>query len=293
MFQVTFLGTSGGVPTVERGMPGIAVKYEGTLMLWDCGEGTQRQLMRYKVGYGSVSQIYVTHPHLDHYLGIFGMLETLKLSSASPPKVSIHSPDIFSDDTQERYSFVTFSRIRKGVLCSNDHYEISAFPVRHCRSSYGLVFQEAASRKFYEEKAHKLGIKGRLFKEIQKKGSVEINGKRVSLEDVTWLRKGRKIVYSGDCRPSDATLEAAKDADLLIHESTFECSKKEEAEERLHTTAEEAAELAKKAGVKKLILTHISPRYSDSEILLKEAKAVFVQSFPAFDGMQVDVCFSE
>lgn len=293
MLQLTFLGTSGSVPTTERAMPALSLKYNSTLMLWDCGEGTQRQMMRYKVGYGSVSQIYVTHPHLDHYLGIFGLLETLRLSSVSPSKLTIYSPKIFGDDLEERYNFINFKKMKKGVLHKEDDYTISAFPIKHCKSSYGLVFEEAAIRKFYEKKAHKLGLKGRLFKEIQKKGSVTVKGKKITLDSVTWLRPGRKIVYTGDGIPSDITIDVAKNADVLIHESTFDSSKESEALERFHSTTEQAAKIAKKAKVKRLLLTHISPRYSDTVLLLKQARKIFKNSEIAQDGMTIDVRFSE
>jgi len=289
MLEITILGTSGSVPTTERGMPALAIKYESDILLWDCGEGTQRQLMKYKVGYGSVSQLYITHPHLDHYLGVYGLLETLKLSSVSPKPLSVFSPQIFTGEQEERYKFVKFSKMRKGVLYNTNTYQVSAFPVRHCRGSYGLVFEEAETRKFHEKKAHSLGLRGKLFKEIQKKGEVTVGGKRVKLDDVTWIRPGRRIVYSGDGRPSDNTLEAARNADVLIHEGTFDSSKKEEAEERLHCTVEEAAELAKKAKAKRLVITHISPRYSDIEVLEKEARKIFPKTELAHDGMKITV----
>ncbi|MFH1393514.1 MAG: ribonuclease Z [Candidatus Micrarchaeota archaeon] len=289
MLEITFLGTSGSIPTTERGMPALALKYESDLMLWDCGEGTQRQMMRYKVGYGSISQVCITHPHLDHYLGLSGLLETMKLSAVSPKKVSVHCPEIFSDAQKEHYPFVDFSRMRKGMLYKNNNYSVSAFPVRHCRGSYGLMFEEAETRKFHEKKAHSLGLKGKLFREIQQKGQVSVEGKKVTLDEVTWLRQGRKIVYSGDGRPSDTTAEAARGADLLIHEGTFDSSKKAEAEERLHCTVAEAAGLAKKAKVSKLIITHVSPRYSDNKALEEEAQKIFPGTSIAYDGMKVSV----
>jgi ribonuclease Z len=287
MFQVTFLGTSGSIPTVERGMPSLAVKYESELLLWDCGEGTQRQLMRYKVGYGSISAIFITHPHLDHYLGMFGLLETLKLSSACPKKLPIFFPG--SVENLERYSFAGPEKIKKGELYRTGDFTVDAFHVKHCKDAYGLVFQESEKIKFHEEKAHALGLSGRLFRDIQQKGSVKTAKGTVKLEDVSWAKPGRKLVYGGDCRPDDNMIEAAKGADLLIHEATFDASRKEEAAERLHSTSEDAAAVAKKAGVKKLILTHISPRYADVKELLAQAKAVFEDTEVACDGMKADV----
>ncbi len=286
MFQLTFLGTSGSTPTVERGMPAIAIKYESELLLWDCGEGTQRQLMKYRVGYGSINAIFISHPHLDHYLGLFGLLETLKLSSPSPKPVKIFSSGHLDFSN---YLFVSPTKIRSGKIYSGHGFTITAFPVKHCKGAYGFIFQEDDRVKFHEEKSHKLGLKGKLFKEIQKKGEIKIGDKVIRLEDVTWVRPGKKIVYTGDCYPDESLFEAAKDADLLIHEATFDSSMTEEALERLHSTVELAANTAKRTNVKQLLLTHISPRYSDTASLLEQAKAIFSNTSFAIDGLTVDL----
>ncbi len=286
MLRITFLGTSGSTPTTERGMPALAVKYGRELMLWDCGEGTQRQLMRYKVGYGSINTIFVTHPHLDHFLGVYGLLETLRLSSPSPKPLHLFLP---KGVEAREYDFLKISNIRKGKLHTGDGFTVSAFPVKHCRASYGLVFQEDDKIKFHEKKAHGLGLKGRMFREIQKKGRVKTDKGEVRLEDISWVKPGRKVVYSGDSAPDSNIIEEAKGADLLIHEGTFDAALKEEAEERLHCTVEDAADIAKKAGAKRLIITHISPRYSDVGPLLAQARKIFPKTEMACDGMAVDV----
>ncbi|MBD3209791.1 ribonuclease Z [Candidatus Micrarchaeota archaeon] len=286
MFTITFLGTSASVPTVDRGMPSLAVKYGGELMLWDCGEGTQRQLMRYRAGFGSIDAIFITHPHLDHFLGMFGLLETLKLSSVSPKPLTLVTSQKFD---AQNYPFVKQTKMRKGKIHSGNGFEISAFPVKHCRGSYGIIFREEDKLKFYEEKAHSLGLKGRMFQEIQKKGKVEAGGRTVRLEDVTWTRPGRKVVYTGDSAPDENTASAAQGADLLIHEGTFDASMEDEARERQHSTVEDAAVIAKKAKVKKLIITHISPRYSDSSMLLKQAQEIFNNTIIASDGLTVEI----
>ncbi|MFH1520376.1 MAG: ribonuclease Z [Candidatus Micrarchaeota archaeon] len=286
MLRITFLGTSGAAPTVDRGMPAISIKYESELMLWDCGEGTQRQLMKYKVGYGSIDHILISHPHLDHYLGLFGLLETLKLSSPSPRQVNIFGPSSLDLD---KYKFVKLSKLRNGPIHIGKNFTVSAFPVKHVKNSFGFIFQENDKLKFHEEKAHSLGLQGKLFKEIQKKGKVKTEKGEVKLEDVTWRNPGRKIVYSGDCLPNDNLIEAARDADVLIHEATFDSSKKDDAIERMHSTSIDAATIAKKANVKQLVLTHISPRYSDITILLEQAKEIFQQTKIAEDGMYLDL----
>jgi ribonuclease Z len=287
MFQITFLGTSGSIPTVERGLPALAVKYESQLLLWDCGEGTQRQLMRYKAGYGSISAIFITHPHLDHYLGMFGLLETLKLSSVSPKKIPVFFPG--AADGFERYAFAAPEKIKKGELYRTNDFTISAFAVKHSKDSYGFIFQENEKVKFHEEKAHSLGLRGSMFREIQQKGSLKTAKGMVKLQDVSWVKPGRKIVYGGDCLPDSNIIEAARGADVLIHEATFDASRKDEAKERMHSTAADAAAVARKAGVKKLILTHISPRYAEVKELLEQARAVFPDTEIAYDGLKIDI----
>ncbi|MBS3067554.1 ribonuclease Z [Candidatus Micrarchaeota archaeon] len=290
--QITFLGTSGGVPTPKRGMPSIAIKWNGEIYLFDCGEGTQRAMMQSKVGYGSINSIFISHLHLDHFLGVFGLIETLHLLQPSPKPISIYAPEYF--ELINKYKFITLDKIkpRGGLLLQGNDFSISAFTVKHTKNSYGFIFKENDRRKFDEEKAHALGLQGRMFSEIQKKGSLVINGKKILLDDVSWIKPGRKIVYSGDCAPSENLIKVAKDADLLIHESTFANDKEDEAKERMHTTSKQAAMIAKQSNVKKLVLTHISPRYSEEESiknLLGDAKSVFNNTIVANDGLIVEV----
>jgi ribonuclease Z len=288
MLEVTFMGTSGSVPTIARGMPAFTLKYGPELLLFDCGEGTQRQMMRYKVGFGSIDAIFISHTHLDHYVGLFGLLETLNLSSPSPKKVSLFVPPIMKDPFTDRHKFVKMNKLKKGEVYKGKEFTVSAFRVKHCRDSFGFVFQEEEKIKFHEAKAKGMGIKGRLFSQIQNKGYINIDNKKIKLEEVTWKKRGKRIVYSGDCGFSEATIDAAKDADLLIHEGTFDKSREEEARERNHSTVEDAARVAKAAGAKKLAITHISPRYSEeADELLRQAKKIFPNTVIAEDGLKI------
>ncbi|MDO8554639.1 MAG: ribonuclease Z [Candidatus Micrarchaeota archaeon] len=292
MFSITFLGTAGSMPTPERNVPAVAIKYEGKIFLFDCGEGTQRQMMKYKVGYGSLDAVFLSHLHLDHFLGVYGLIETLHLTSPNPKPVLFFAPKQFEQLLINKYPFVRIEETKKGELFRAKGFSISAFPVKHSQNSYGFVFEEEEKIKFDEKKAKSLGLKGKMFSEIQTKGSLTINGKKIKLEDITWIKPGRKVVYTGDTAPISETVKAAKDADLLIHEATFSEEKKEEAKERFHSTAMQAAEIAKKANVKKLILTHISSRYSSQEELkklLEEARSIFPNCEIAFDGQQISL----
>ncbi len=288
MITVTFLGTSGAVPSVERGMPAIAV-HAKELFLFDCGEGTQRQMMKYKVGYGSVKAIFLSHLHFDHFLGIYGLLETLKLNSPSPKPLKIFAPRKFETLLINRHPFVDVIPIKEGVIYENDEYEVSAFPVEHGCEAYGFTIKQKDRRKFDEKKAHGLGMQGRTFREIQEKGSVTVNGKKIKLDEVSHMQEGVKVVISGDTVPCKEVEKAAKGADLLIHEATFSEKQGDEAELRLHTAAKQAALLAKKLKVKQLLLTHISARFADGKELEDEAKAVFPQSFLSKDGLVINV----
>ncbi|MEM4366992.1 MAG: ribonuclease Z [Candidatus Anstonellales archaeon] len=283
--ELTFLGTSGTAPTLERGMPSIAVHFNDFFLL-DAGEGTQRQMMRYKVPYGRIAAVYITHSHLDHYLGLFGLLETLKLNKREQ-KLKVFAPFPLPITN---YSFVEFTEIEKeGRVYEGESYEVFAYRVEHSQDSYGFIIKEKDKRRFYADKAHEAGLKGADFKKIEEKGSIAIKGRKVYLEDITYTQKGRKVVYAGDSVPSKRTVSVAKDAELLIHEATYASDREEEARERRHSTAKDAAMVAKEAGAKQLILTHFSSRYEDEKELEKEAKKVFKNATAAHDGMKVKV----
>ncbi|MBI5046433.1 hypothetical protein HZC07_01750, partial [Candidatus Micrarchaeota archaeon] len=239
-----------------------------------------------------------------HYLGTYGLLETIKLSSPSPKPINLFVPGSIAE-TFERYEmYAKFAKITKipprakvgtQLYHSNagNGFTVNVYPIKHCKYSYGFVFQENDKIKFHEEKAHALGLKGTLFREIQKKGKVKLeNGKEVRLEDVSWVQPGRKVVYTGDAVPDTNTIEVAKGADLLIHEGTFDSSLKDEAIERLHSTVEDAATIAQEAGVKRLIITHISPRHSsaiDIQSMESQAKAIFTSVEIANDGKIINL----
>ncbi|MBI2079873.1 ribonuclease Z [Candidatus Micrarchaeota archaeon] len=288
MIKITFLGTSGATPSPERGMPSVAI-HAKELFLFDCGEGTQRQMMKYKVGYGSVKAIFISHLHMDHFLGIYGLLETLHLNSPSPKPIKIFAPRGFENLLINRHKFVDVISIKEGVLYENDQFEVHAFRVDHGCDAYGFILKEKSKRKFDEKKAHSLGLKGRMFREIQEKGYVTIDKKKIKLDEVSRLEEGKKIVYSGDTRVCESLAQAAKDSEVLINEATFSSELENEAKERFHCTALGIAKLASKSKVKKLVLTHISPRYKDGSILLKEASEIYKNVVLAEDGMVLDL----
>lgn len=283
--KAVFLGTSGSVPTKDAGLPAVAV-HAHEWMLFDCGEGTQRQMMKYKVPYGSVNAVFISHLHLDHYLGLYGYMETLRMSNRYYP-IKIFVPPGFR--RLNLPDFVEIVRLYEGKIYENKEFEVFAFKVEHSTEAYGFKVCRKKRRRFDTVKSNKLGLRGVMFKEILEKGKIEVNGSIVKLDDVSKEVVGPCLVYTGDTRPCESTINNSKEVDVLIHESMFLDELKELAVERMHSTALEAGEVAKSAKVKKLILTHISPRYKDRKVIEEEARKVFGNVFVSYDGMVVEV----
>jgi len=300
MLTLTFLGTGAACPSVERNVSGLALSREGETLLFDCGEGTQRQMMRYGVGF-SFREIFFTHYHADHMLGLTGLLRTMGLQDRTAP-VTLYGPrgaaKILGAAVSlgiERSRFpVEIIEVKADERLRRDDYDLVAFPTEHRADTIGwaLVEHDRLGR-FDPAKAAALGIpEGPLWGRIHRGESVALpDGRTVSpAELVGPPRAGRRVVYSGDTRPCAATVEAARGADLLVHEATFADEERARAVETGHSTASEAAGVARDAGARRLVLTHISPRYSrDAPELAAEARAVFPEVTVARDGMVVDV----
>jgi ribonuclease Z len=300
MLSVTFLGTGAACPTIERNVSGLAVQREGETLLFDCGEGTQRQMMRYGVGF-TFAEVFFTHFHADHMLGIIGLLRTMGLQDRTAP-VTLYGPAgaerILTAAMHlgvERNKFpVAVQEVRPGDCLRRAEYDIVVFETEHRADTVGYALAEHIRRgRFHPERARELGVpEGPLWGELHRGRPVRLDDGRVVGPDdlVGSPRRGRTVVYSGDTRPHLALIEAARGADLLIHEATFGGDETERAVETGHSTASEAARVAVEAGVRRLVLTHISPRYSrDAPELLAEARAVFPETEIARDGMVVDV----
>jgi ribonuclease Z len=304
MLRVTFLGTGGALPTPERNPSAIMINREGELMLFDCGEGAQQQMMRAKTGMKALSSIFITHFHADHILGIPGLIQTLSFHGRTEP-LKIYGPH-WVHEFARILSALGYYKLRfeidaidlnPGDLIKRKDYSIMAIRTEHSVPSigYALIENERVGR-FDRQKAIELGIPpGPLFSKLHKGESVEIDGKVIHSKDVVGeSRPGRKIVYTGDTRPCKTVLEASRDSDLLIHDSTLADDQQEWAIESMHSTAREAALLAKEANVMKLVLTHISSRYSDDATpLLKEAKEIFQNVIVADDLLELEVPFRD
>jgi ribonuclease Z len=304
MLSVTFLGTGASCPTVDRNVAGLAVQREGETILFDCGEGSQRQMMRYGVGF-SFTEVFFTHYHADHMLGITGLLRTMGLQDRTAPVV-LYGPRgaqrvlgaaILLGIERNKFP-VEIVELHPGQRLTRPEYDIVAFETEHRPDTMGYALVEHIRLgRFNPERAQELGIpEGPLWGRLHKGESVLLeDGRIITAADLVGApRPGRTVVYSGDTRPTLSVIEAARGADLLVHEATFGGDEAERAKETGHSTAAEAARVAHDAGVRRLVLTHISPRYNrDATELLAEARAVFPDTTIARDGLTVEVPFSE
>jgi ribonuclease Z len=304
MLSITLLGTGAACPSVERNVAALALAREGETMLFDCGEGTQRQMMRYGTSF-AFREIFFTHYHADHMLGVTGLMRTMGLQDRSAG-VTLYGPRGASrllgaaiELGIERNRFpIEIVELQAGDRIRRDEYDILIFPTDHRPDTVGYALVEHTRLgRFNPDQARELGIpEGPLWGRLHKGETVELpDGRRVGpAELVGQPRRGRTVVYTGDTRPSPAVVEAARRADLLVHDATFGEDERERAVATGHSTAAQAAEVAREADVRQLVLTHISPRYTrDAPELLAEAKAVFPNSVVARDGLTIEVPFSD
>jgi ribonuclease Z len=300
--DLVFLGTSGSMPTAQRAPTATLVRRGGERLLFDCAEGTQRQLLRSNVGLVELREVFLTHYHADHYLGLPGMLKTFALRGRELP-LTIYGPPglgdlfralrrIFGKLTYE-YALV---ELEPGDALDRDEYVLSTFPVAHGVSALGYSLVEPPRPgRFDVGAAAALGVPPGPERGLLQRGeSVTLaEGRVVTPGDVLGPgRPGRKVVLAGDGAPSGSVLEAARHADLLVHEATFCEDERERAAETNHSTARAAAELARAAEVRLLALTHLSNRYSGGEVA-REAREVFGDTVVPRDFDTIDVRFEE
>ena len=287
---VTFLGTSAALPTAERGLAATVVRRGGLSVLVDCGEGTQRQLRRSALGLIPVDAVLFTHLHGDHCLGLIGLLKTYDLLGRTEPlelcgPVGLHSWVDTVAPLVGRVGFdVTVHEVTPGQSCatSSPAWQIRAFATTHSVPSVGWRFEEATRPGVFDiGRAAALGLRpGPDFGTLQRGGTVEHDGRTVRPEDVLGPpRPGRLVVLTGDTEPCEGTLDAARGADLLVHEATFSAADRERARLTRHSCADEAAQLAAAAGVRRLALTHLSQRLTAADIHAEAA--------PSFPGVTV------
>jgi ribonuclease Z len=302
LFEIVFLGTSASAPSVHRGLSALLVQHEEFRFLIDCGEGTQRQILRSGVGFKRLNQILLTHGHLDHILGLGGLVSTF-LRWEVMDEIEIYGTQHTLDRVHDLIFGVvlrgyhgkppvTLHDIRPGVFFETERFTITAFKVNHRGSdSLGYRFEERSRRPFLPEKAEELNIPpGPWRRELVNGKTVLLpDGRKISPDQVLGeSRKGIALVVVGDTGNPDNLLDPIKDADALVIEATYTQEEEDLAERFDHLTAAKAALLAKEAGVKQLFLTHLSRRYRERDVL-DEAQAVFPDAIVArdFDSFQI------
>ena len=301
MLVITFLGTVSGIPSLTRNHPAIALEYfyyRHDVMLWDCGEGTQKQLMKAGISFMDIDNIFITHWHADHFTGLIPLIQTMNLEKRKR-KLRIFGPEAerFVSNILDLGYFglrfpveaidVPFEGSEITKIYRTRHYVIESIPVLHSVPTVAYRFREMDKWNIDEEKLKELGLKrGRWLKELKRKGEYSIRGKKIKLEEVAKKTPGIKVVYTGDTKPCDNIVKIAKGVDVLIHDGTF---MEEDEEGTAHGNVKDAARIAKKAGVKMLILTHISRRYQNPKELEDQAKEIFPNTVVAEDFMRVEI----
>ena len=293
MIRLVVLGSSASAPSKDYFPSCFAVKY-GPVLMFDCCEGAQKQMMRYGISYSKVKAVFVTHLHADHFLGVFGLAQTMNMNGRTEP-LSVFGPkgakELFETVFSLKHLSVNFpvnvKEVSSGKIFEEELFEVRPFAVKHAGPAVGYVLEQKPYRRFDEKKAKAAGVKGRLFTDLQEKGKILIGGKTVRHEDVTYIQEGKKIVYTGDTVPCKQIADAAENANLLVHDACFVDADEGLAKDKKHSTSSQAAEAAKKAGAKKLLLTHFSNRYDDRRPLLEEAKKIFPESIMAEEGLEL------
>jgi ribonuclease Z len=300
--DLVFFGTSGSVPTAQRAPSALLVRRGGERLLFDCGEGTQRQLLRSTVGLIELREVFLSHFHADHYLGLPGMLKTFALRGREVP-LDVYGPpgvrELFST-LRRVFGKLTYAlevvELEPGDVLERDGYNLVTFPVAHGVQALGFALVEhPRPGRFDVSASDALGVPPGPERGLLQAGeSVQLaDGRVVTPDEVLGEpRPGRKVVLSGDTAPSPTVLEAARGAEVLVHEATFLEEERERARETAHSTALDAAEIAREAEVGLLALTHLSNRYFGPEVV-REARTIFPETVVPKDFDVIDVPFPE
>jgi len=297
--KLVFLGTSAAQPTIERGMTCICLVLDKEILMFDAGEGAQIAFQKAKIGWNKKMKIFVTHLHGDHCVGILGLLQTMSLQNRTE-SLDIFGPPGIDEFLAANLKILNFGltfpvriiKIKEGPVFDDPAYEIHVCEAEHSIPAYSYLFAEKdRPGKFYPEKAKQMGVpEGELWHELQSGKEVKVGEKTIKPSDVMGeKRSGRKIGISGDTRPTKKLEEFFRGCDYITFDSTYSDTLRDKAKENYHSTSVEAAELAKRAGVSNLILTHFSARYDDAEELVKEAKAIHGSAIAAKDLMEIEI----
>ncbi len=291
--KIVFLGTGGTYPSKARNVVSIAVQMPGEVVMFDCGEGTQRQLMRSSVSFMKISRIFISHLHADHFLGLPGLIQSMSLNGRESP-LRIYGPRGVAKTVSSllnlgyfKSGFAVEARdLKPGTRLDFGTYSVECVEATHSIPSLAFSLEEKARPgRFDVRKARRLGVpEGPLYRRLQGGKAVEVMGRKITPEMVLGpSRPGRKVVYSGDTKPSNRIVALARNADVLIHDSTLHSEHSALAARFGHSTAAEAAAVAKRAGAKMLFLVHLSPRYVGHAVVEREARGIFPEAKVAHD----------
>ena len=297
--KLVFLGTSAAQPTPERGLTCICLEKEGEILMFDAGEGAQISYLKSGLGWNKKMKIFVTHLHGDHCIGILGLLQTMTLQNRTE-SMEIYGPNGIEEFIAANIKVLNFglsfpvmiTTVREGIVVNEKTYTINSCEADHSVTSYSYLFQEKDKPgRFFPDKAKELGVpEGELWHKLQTGQDIQVGNKIVKSSDVLGeKRPGKRIGVSGDTRPTKKLEEFFKDCDYLSFDSTFSHELQDKALETHHSTAKEAADLAKKANVSNLILTHFSARYNDESVLLEEAKTIHSSVIAAKDLLEIEI----
>src|SRR3989338_3450987 len=297
--KLTFLGTSDSIPTARRNHPAILLSYDGEHILFDCGEGTQRQFRKLELNDGKITKIFITHWHGDHVLGLPGLLQTLSLTQHQKD-LSLYGPKntkYFMKKLFETFVFVDKFKleinevVKKGIIVNEKYFLIENELMTHGTPTNAYKFIKKGLLRIDKKKLEKAKISpGKHLQQLKEGKEITINGKKYKAKDLTYRDNDIIVSIVMDTKLNNKIIPFVKNSDVLIIESSFSDELKDKASEHLHLTSKQAGEIAKKANVKKLILTHISQRYEDKmDIILNETKKVFKNSHIAHDLDIVEV----
>ena len=297
--KLVYLGTSAAAPTPERSLTCICLVRENEVLMFDAGEGAQVAYLKAGLPWNKKMKIFVTHLHGDHCLGILGLLQTMSMQKRTE-SLEIYGPAGIEEFITANIKVLNFGLpfpvfitiVEQGDVVNEKKYRISCCEAQHGIPAFSYCFEEnERSGVFYPEKAKELGIpEGKMWQELQNGNSVEVNGVKINSSQVTGdKRPGKKIGISGDTRPTEKLQNFFTNSDYLSFDCTFSFDLRDRAIETNHGTAKEAAELAKNANVKNLILTHFSARYSDESVLLDEAKQIHESVIAAKDLLEIEI----
>ncbi|MGP6206984.1 ribonuclease Z [Cuniculiplasma sp. SKW3] len=297
LFRITFIGTGGSWPQPGRAMPSVMIQIDDSVSLFDCGEGTQKQIMASPTSFMKIDHIFISHFHGDHFLGILGLIQSMSFNGREKDLNVYGPPGAISVLTRAfnvgYYSLnynIRIHELQYDSVVNMDGFSVRTMKADHPVPALSYRIDEDNLVKIDPEKAKNFGIDSKNIETIRNKGFLELNGRKITLEEIQGgIRRGRSVVYSGDTRPNPNMIQFAKNCDILIHDTTTDSGLEPKVNEFGHTSSKQAAEIAKNASVGKLFLYHFSPRIDNVQILLKEAREIFPESYLSEDLKVIEI----